>query len=133
MEDRVKQAEQEEHGEPIGRLMAGVDPELLAFLRAQVDSFTKWDLLHFFYENPHAADTAGNIALYIGRNSANVEADLDDLAKRGVLTVRHLGGMRVYSLSSDPVIWEQIRRFIQACGDREFRVKAIYHIVRGMR
>jgi hypothetical protein len=106
---------------------------LLAFLQDQVDSFAKWDLIHFFYENPHTTDTAANIALYIGRNPANIEVELDDLVTRGVLVARRLGGMRVYSLSPDPTIWVRIHRFIKACSDREFRIRAIYHVVRGLR
>ena len=133
MTERAEQREREGEQGLVSRLMADIDPELLAFLRAQVDSFAKWDLLHFFYENPNTADTASNIALYIGRNPASIEGELDELVNRGVLVVHSLGQIKVYSLSPDPTIWERVRQFIQACGDREFRIKAIYHIVRGLR
>ncbi len=117
----------------VTRLMADIDPELLTFLRVQVDSFVKWDLLHFFFENPHTTDTASHIALYVGRDPQRIEAELDDLVDRGVLVMHQLGKAIVYSLSPDPAIWEQVRRFVQACDDREFRVKAMYHVIRGLR
>ena len=133
MREVAKEAEEKESQMLMNRLMGDIDPELLAFLRAQVDSFAKWDLIHFFYENPHTTDTASSIALYVGRNPTNTEAELDELVTRGILVSHRLGEMKVYSLSPDPVIWERIRQFIRACGDREFRIKAIYHVIRGLR
>ncbi|HEY75933.1 MAG TPA: hypothetical protein G4O00_07110 [Thermoflexia bacterium] len=133
MKGHVERTGRKEAQRPVSRLMADVDPELLAFLRDQVDSFVKWDLIHFFYENPHTTDTASNIALYIGRDPGDIEVELDDLVARGVLVAHRLGEMRVYALSPDPTIWVRIRRFIKACSDREFRIRAIYHVVRGLR
>ena len=45
-----------------GRLMADMDPQMLEFLQTKVNSFVKWDLVHFFHDNPHTTDTAENIA-----------------------------------------------------------------------
>jgi hypothetical protein len=39
----------------------------------------------------------------------------------------------VYSLAIDDQMRQLIERFILACEDRHFRVKAVYHIIRGMR
>jgi hypothetical protein len=115
------------------RLMADMDPELLAFLRAKVDSFVKWDLIRFFYDNPHTTDTAENVARYAGRNAETTKIELAELAERGVLVKNQLGNMTVYSLPNDPETKELIRRFVEASEDRQFRVKAIYHIIRNMR
>ncbi len=117
----------------VGRLMAEMDPDLLEFLQTKVDSFLKWDLIRFFYENPHTTDTAENIARYAGRNPETTRAELRELAAAGVLVENRLGEMTVYSLSSDPAIRDLVRRFVEASNDRQFRVKAIYHIIRGMR
>jgi hypothetical protein len=117
----------------VGRLMADMDPQLLAFLRTKVNSFVKWDLIRFFYENPHTTDTAENIARYAGRNAETTCAELADLAAKGILIENRLGDMAVYSLAADTEIRDLIRRFVEASDDRQFRVKAIYHIIRGMR
>ncbi|MBN1953910.1 MAG: hypothetical protein JW900_02560 [Anaerolineae bacterium] len=115
------------------RLMTDMDPDLLTFLHSKVTSFVKWDLIRFFHENPHTADTAENIARYAGRNVEMTEAELVELTELGVLVKNQLGSMVVYSLSNDPGIRDLIRRFAEASDDREFRRKAIYHIIRGMR
>lgn len=117
----------------VGRVMADMDPELLNFLRTRVNSFVKWDLIRFFGENPYTTDTAENIARYAGRNVETTRAELAELAAQGVLVEQRLGEMTVYSLSSDPEVRRLIQRFLEASNDRRFRVKAIYHIIRGMR
>ena len=116
-----------------GRLMADMDPRLLEFLRAKVNSFVKWDLVRFFHDNPHTTDTADNIARYAGRSVETIRAGLAELAKDGVLEESQLGGMVVYSLVADDHIREMLGQFVKASDDRQFRVKAIYHIIRGMR
>ncbi len=116
-----------------GRLMEDMDPSLLEFLRAKVNSFVKWDLVRFFHDNPHTTDTADNIARYAGRSVETIRAGLTELARDGVLEKSQLGGMVVYSLVPDSRIREMLGQFVKASDDRQFRVKAIYHIIRGMR
>lgn len=116
-----------------GRLMADMDPRLLEFLRTKVNSFVKWDLIHFFHNNPHTTDTPENVARYAGRSVETIRAGLTELAQDGVLEESQLGGMTVYSLASDSYIREMLEQFVKASDDRQFRVKAIYHIIRGMR
>jgi hypothetical protein len=115
------------------RLMGDMDPQLLEFLKTKVNTFVKWDLVRFFHDNPYTTDTAENIARYAGRDIAMVERELADLAAEGVLQTSMIGGLSVYSLATDTRMRELINRFILACDDRQFRVKAIYHIIRGMR
>jgi len=115
------------------RLMGDMDDKLLDFLKNQVNSFVKWDLVRFFHENPHTADTAENVARYAGRDPVAIEQELAELAESGVLNREKIGEMIVYSLVIDHEMRELIDQFVQACDDRQFRVKAIYHIIRGMR
>jgi hypothetical protein len=117
----------------VGRLMSDMDPDLLAFLRTKVNSFVKWDLIRFFHDNPQTTDTAENVARYAGRNAETTRSELADLAQNGILVENRLGDMTVYSLANDPELRDLIRRFVAASDDRQFRVKAIYHIIRGMR
>lgn len=116
-----------------GRLMADMDPNLLEFLRTKVNSFVKWDLVHFFRSNPHTTDTAENIARYAGRSIETIRTALAELARDGVLEENQLGGMTVYSLASDSHVREMLEQFVRASDDRQFRVKAVYHIIREMR
>ena len=115
------------------KLMNDMDPALLDFVKHMVNTFIKWDLVRFFYENPSTADSAENIARYVGRNVHSVEPELDELAESGIMSKHMLDQILVYSLTSDAESHQLVERFIQACEDRHFRVKAVYHIIRGMR
>jgi hypothetical protein len=113
--------------------MNDMDPQLLDLVKTKVNSFIKWDLVRFLKENPNTADTAENVAKYIGRNAATIEPELRDLVAANIMEVKSVEDLPVYSLTSDPAMRELIDRFIAECEDRHFRVKVIYHIVRGMR
>jgi hypothetical protein len=115
------------------RLMEDMDSHLLDFLKNQVNSFVKWDLVRLFHENPNTADTPENIARYAGRDPTAIEVELAELVESGVLQCETVNKMTVYSLVADQEMRNLIEQFVSACDDRQFRVKAIYHIIRGMR
>lgn len=115
------------------RLMQDMDPKLLQFLQTRVNSFVKWDLIRFFHDNPHTTDTAENIARYTGRDVRTIESELIDLSRSGVLEMQQIGDLKVYTLATDGNMRALINKFVKACDDRRFRVKAIYHIIRGMK
>jgi len=114
------------------KLMDDMPEELLDFVKTKVNSFIKWDLVRFFYENPHTVDTAENIAKYAGRHLSAVAPELEDLTNSGIMERKEVGDQVVYSLTQDRAIRDLVERFIVACEDRHFRVKAVYHIIRGM-
>ncbi len=115
------------------KLMDDMDSRLLDFIKNKVNSFIKWDLVRFFYENPNTTDSVENIAKYAGRNTAAVQSELEELVESGVMEMQLVEGLPVYSLASDEEMRQLIEKFILACEDRHFRVKAVYHIIRGMR
>jgi len=114
------------------RLIDDMDPRLLRFLVDKVDTFIKWDLVRFFYENPHTTDTAENIARYAGRDVETVRLDLAALAEDGVLEESQLGEMIIYSLSSDKATRDMVRQLVESAADRQFRLNVLHHIVRGI-
>jgi hypothetical protein len=115
------------------RLMDEMDPVMLDFVKTKVNSFIKWDLVRFFHENPHTADTVDNIAKYAGRNVDAVEPELEELVQSGIMQKTELGDTSIYTLVNDTEMRSLVDKFIIACEDRHFRVKAVYHIIRGMR
>ena len=115
------------------RLMDDIDPVMLDFLHEKVNSFVKWDLVRFFHDNPHAADNADNIARYTGRDVRTIAGELLGLVEVGVLEQNELSGQTIYMLTSEQPMRDLISDFVRACDDRMFRVKAIYHVIRGMR
>ena len=120
-------------GDLARRLMDDMDPEILQFLKTTVNSFVKWDLVIFFYDNPYTTDTLDGIARYIGRDATVIQDDVADLVRSGVLEAHTTANLTVYSLTKDPQIRERIKHFVSASDDRQFRIKAIYHLVRGMK
>lgn len=115
------------------KFMDDMDPLLLGFIQSRVNSFIKWDLVRFFHDNPHAADTTENIARYIGRDTRMIESELKGLVRAGVLQQNQMSGVSVYALTNDRKVREMVSSFVGACNDRQFRVKAIYHVIRAMR
>jgi hypothetical protein len=112
------------------RAVAGTEPALLEFLKATVNSFIKWDLAHFFHTNPHTADTADNLAHYIGRDPGEVAAQLDELVASGLVERQTVGSLPTYALTGEPMVRGLLARFVAACQDQQFRTQAIYHLVR---
>lgn len=114
------------------RLMDDIDPRLLEFIRTKVNSFIKWDLVRFFHDNPHTTDTAEGIARYTGRDVRTVEPELQQLVESEVLEATALNDLTVYTLATSAELRHLIDKFVLACDDRQFRVKAIYHVIQGM-
>lgn len=114
------------------RLMDDMDPVLLDFVKTKVNSFIKWDLVKFFHENPYTADTVENIAKYAGRSPTAVEPELNALVDSHIMQKDVVKNTAIYSLSTNEAIRSLIKEFVIACDDRHFRVKAVYHIIRGM-
>lgn len=114
------------------KLMDDMPQDLLDFVKTKVNSFIKWDLVRFFHENPHTIDTVENIAKYAGRSLSAVSPELEDLEGSGIMSRNLVNDQVVYFLTEDKAMRDLIDRFIEACEDRHFRVKAVYHIIRGM-
>lgn len=109
-----------------------IDARWQSFLRHRVNSFIKWDLVRFFHDNPHTADTAENIAQVVGRDTKTVYRELDGLVQSEVLVMESVEGQSIYRLSTDDEVRQLIREFVAACHNREFRVNAINHVIHGM-
>nr|PZN52988.1 MAG: hypothetical protein DIU68_13455 [Chloroflexota bacterium] len=105
----------------------------MAFLKDKVNTFVRWDLVRFFNDNPHAMDTAENIAQYTGRDVHEVETELLGLVEDNILRMTESNGRRIFSLTTDQTTRDLIRRFVLACDNREFRVNAINQVIRSMR
>ncbi len=112
---------------------SGMNTRLLEFLRRKVNTFVKWDLIRFFNDNPHTADTAENIARYIGREPREVTSELLGLVENGVLITKTAGGVRIFRLVDDNDTRQIVNEFVTACDSREFRVEAIRQVINGLR
>ena len=107
----------------------GIEPEMVTFLETIADSFIKWDLIRFFNDNPHAVDPAETVARFISRDLQDVETQLDALVDAGVLNIRLVSRVKAYGLTNDATMRDRIARFLQACDDKIFRLKAIRYVI----
>ena len=116
------------------RLMDDMDPSLLDLLRTRINTFIKWDLVRFFHANPHTAEAAETLAHHLGRDVRVVETELRELVQAGVLVAEELmADVPVYALATDGRMMPLLDSFMQACAERQFRLKATYHIIRSLR
>jgi DNA-binding transcriptional ArsR family regulator len=109
-----------------------VEIDWTEFLRTKVNSFIKWDLVRFFHDNPHTKDTPENIARYTGRELPTIERELNGLVEARLLKVEDVNKVKVYRLTGDKAVRRVIREFMDACHDREFRVRAIHQVIKAM-
>ena len=115
------------------RIYNDMDPALLSFLKKYVTSFIKWDLMHFFHKNPHTIDSVENIARYTGRAPDIVQGELEELAHNRLLEKTEMGEMVIYALTSSSQMQDQLEKFIKASQEKEFRIRATYHVIRDIR
>ena len=115
--------------EDADRYLREADPTLVTFLTEKIDSLLKWDVLQFFHNNPHAADTPAQIAHALGRDRESVAPALVSLAAARLLRERAASGAMVYMLTDDVQHRREIAAFIRACDDPRFRRSAILHVL----
>ena len=108
-----------------------MSPQWQEFIEKRVNSFIKWDLIRFFHDNSHIQDTAENIAGYVGRDTKTIIRELDGLVANRVLKASTHKRTKIYQLTDDKVTRNLIHDFVAACFDRDFRVKAIHHVIHG--
>lgn len=110
----------------------GMDLSWQKFLRHKINSFIKWDLIRFFHDNPHTIDTAENIAKVVCRESDSVCRELDGLVQAEMLIIETVSGQTIYRLTNDSDMRQVIREFVANCHNREFRARAINHVIHDM-
>lgn len=111
-------------------LLEGFDPELWEFIRDKIDSFIKWDLLKLLYSNPHTVDTAERLARQCGRSVESVLKNLEEMVREGLLEMHFVAGIPVYSITKDENTRRLIENFLEACKNRQARVRVVYHILK---
>ncbi|GAB1422271.1 hypothetical protein MASR2M15_24940 [Anaerolineales bacterium] len=95
------------------------------FLLEKVNSFVKWDVIRFFYDNPHTMETSDAIAAAIAANPLSLANELEELSQAGILIRKQNETARVYCLSDEPQVFEVIQEFVRSCHDRTFRLSVI--------
>ena len=111
-------------------IMDEMDPQVLGFIKQHVTTFTRWDTLKFFHENPYTQDTAENLARYVGRSPEVIRQEAQEMAQEGLFQSHGRGEHTVYLLTEDDDTRRLIASLVEAARDRNFRMKLVYHILR---
>lgn len=106
---------------------------VMTFLLDRVNTFAKWDVVRYFYDNPEAVDHQRTIAQCVGRELMAVQTALDELAESGVLILVSRRPPRLYRLTHDTDIRTLIDQFMIAVEDQQFRMMAIQRIMAELR
>jgi len=114
-------------------IMEDMDEDLLGLLRDWLDSFLKWDLIRFLYNHPDTAHQVDELARRIHRDQIDLAVEASTLVAAGIVDCQWAEGQPAFALAADPAARRLVARFMQACEDRCFRMKAIYHVLQKMR
>ncbi|MEW6686640.1 MAG: hypothetical protein AB1393_10615 [Candidatus Edwardsbacteria bacterium] len=95
-------------------------PEIEQFVEEVVNSFTKWELIKFFHENPFTFDTAERLAKHLGRKETEVKQAAEELKKSGLLRNGSIPGE--YSFTEDEQKQKLVKKLVQLCADRTNRL-----------
>lgn len=118
------------HNSLLSDIMEEMDPSVLTFIREHISSFTRWDVIRFLHENPHAEDTAENLARFVGRSPDVIVKEAQEMAEEGILQAETATGRTTYRLTTDAQLRQLIGDLVEAARDRTFRMKLVYHILR---
>jgi hypothetical protein len=110
--------------------LESIDPELAEFIKAKINSFIRWDILKLLYSNPHTVDTAERLARQCGRPVESVIRELEGMVRDGLLEMHLVAGIPVYSLPKNASTRQLIEKFLEACRNRQVRVRVVYHILK---
>ncbi len=118
------------HSTLVSDIMDDMDPQLLDFIQKHVTTFTRWNLIKFFYENVNTQDTAANLARYIGRAIELVQQQASQLVDEGILLSFQQSGHTIYTITQDQDIQKIIADLIEMSQERTFRMQLAYHVLR---
>lgn len=105
------------------------DPEVDAFVDANIVSFAAWDLVIFLNHNPEACEPLPRLAAMLARQVSDMSPAVARLTQSGVLVEHPADGETCYSLSSDPAVREVAGRFIDMASRREHRLEFVRRVL----
>jgi hypothetical protein len=103
------------------------------FVDKHIGSFIQWEVIRYFYANPHTADTAAQISRYIQRNVRVTHAELTALTESGLLHKFEFDDLIIYTLTENEDLRQELRKFMEACHDRLPYLRATVQIMKRLR
>lgn len=109
----------------------GVDAETLEFIQKYLTSYTKWEMLKYFAENPTAAETARSLARRLNKDARQLTQELKSLARTGIISNGQGSEDAAYTLSADEPLRAILFRIAESVKvNNRFRLLLNYHITK---
>ncbi len=109
----------------------GVDAETLEFIQKYLTSYTKWEMLKYFAENPTAAETARSFARRLNKDARQISEALKSLARTGIVSNGQGSEDAAYTLTADETQRTILFRIAESVRvNNRFRLLLNYHITK---
>jgi hypothetical protein len=108
---------------------AGGDPEIDAFVAANLISFAAWDLVIYFNRNPEALVSARSLSSSLGRPEPDMEPAVRRLIENRVIIAALDDGELSYGLSPDEGVRRAVASFVSAASRRDRRLEFVRRVL----
>jgi hypothetical protein len=106
------------------------DPEVDAFVDANLVSFTAWDLVIYLNRNPASCETLEGFTTILARQESDLVPVLRCLADNHVLLEEAVGAGRVcYRMVEEPDVRHVVARFVELAGRRDRRLEFVRRVL----
>lgn len=114
-----------------GSVNKSVDTETLEFIQKYLTSYTKWEVLKYFSENPTASETPRAFARRLGKDVRQITEAMKSLARSGILRNGNGSGDGTYTLAGRESDRSTLQRIAEtARSNNRFRLLLNYHITK---
>ncbi len=108
-----------------------VDSETLDFIQKYLTSYTKWEVLKYFAENPTAVESARSFARRLNKDQRQISEALTSLAKAGIVSNGKGPEEAGYSLTADAGQRATLQKIADSArANNRFRLLLNYHITK---
>ena len=109
----------------------GVDAETLEFIQKYLTSYTKWEVLKQFAENPGMVETSKGFARRLGKDIRQIGEALKSLARTGIISNGRGSESAGYVLTADEVQKATLQKMVDTVrSNNRFRLLLNYHITK---
>ena len=99
------------------------------FADQYIASFMQWDLINYFYQNPHVADTVTQVSSHMQRNLRVTRMELNTLTKSGLIHKIDFDDLIIYTLTENPDLRRELEMFMDACQDRTTYLQVVVRVM----
>jgi len=105
------------------------DPDVDAFVDANIRSFAAWDLIIFLNRNPETCETLSRLASQLARQDADMLPAVHRMCETAVLVEDRAEGPVRYRLTDDADVRRVVARFITMAARREHRLEFVRRVL----